>query len=135
MSHRRGGHWQAVKTDNRLGGYFPESLKKAVEFNNSLRANPFAKTNFSALLKQFETKFGDTTRVFVDFPNVAVYTPVSYMFQVTAEAVLQYWDAGPIQLLYGARIATFMIWLLAMFYTKKICRFLNGFSRLPLCSR
>lgn len=117
------GQLMPLKQDDRLGGYVPLSVRKFVlPYSN-------AALNLKYVLKQNEideslkVKYSPRDSVFYDYPNTALYSPISYFPHVIAIKVLKRFDVTVSTLYYGARYFTFLVWLVAMFFVIKMMPF------------
>lgn len=108
------GQFLPVKEDQRLGGYLPAGLMHFSEQYLSSAQNGHYATTYDNILLSFDTPLHPEKRRFVDFPNTAYYSPVSYLPQAFAVFVLRQLGAGPAVMYCGARLFTFLIWMLAM---------------------
>lgn len=117
--HIAEGHFSATKQDNRLGGYMPTELVKAVNTNLYLKGNPYTRISKKDILKQLNMPSEDNNTVFVDFPNTALYTPISYLPQSLGIALGLFLGIKSILLLYFARFAVLALWLFAAYHTIK----------------
>lgn len=78
-----------------------------------------AKSNKQFIINQFSVQLNPGTKFFTDFPNTAVYSPVSYIPQAVIISVLRNVNAPPVLILYACRIAGFLFWLICIFFTIK----------------
>jgi uncharacterized membrane protein len=135
--HIAEGHLQATKQDNRLGGYMPKSLIKVIHTNLGIKGSPFTKTSFKNIKEQIALKIEDNTPVFVDFPNTALYTPLSYLPQALTIAVLKPLGVTPVKILYTTRFIMLLLWLATVFYALKnmvvFPWFFTVLALLPMC--
>ncbi len=118
--HIASGHLFPIKQDNRLGGFVPKSLVKVTNFNLGIKGSPYTRTSFINLSEQFQLKLEDTTPEFVDFPNTALYTPISYLPQAISIAVFKNLGLRPVLVFYLTRLAMLFLWLYTVFYVIKI---------------
>lgn len=117
------GQWLPLKQDDRLGGYVPESVSKfVIPYSN-------AALNLKYTLSKDEEEqaskiiYSPRDSVFYDYPNTALYSPISYLPHVIAINVLKRFDVTVSTLYYGARYFTFLLWLIAMFFVIKMMPF------------
>lgn len=117
------GQYLPLKQEDRLGGYVPLSVRKFVlPYSN-------AALNLKYVLKKEEideslkVKYSTRDSVFYDYPNTALYSPISYLPHVIAINVLKRYDVTVSTLYYGARYFTFLVWLVAMFFVIKMMPF------------
>ena len=112
-----GGNFHAVKKNDRVGGYIPESLVLFSNLFRKFQLNSFCKLN-SEYIKKISLQPDKT--IFKDFPNSALYSPVSYIPQSTAICVFRLFKWTPFHLLYAARIATLIFWVLLVYFSIRI---------------
>ncbi|MBA2611396.1 MAG: DUF2142 domain-containing protein [Bacteroidetes bacterium] len=109
------GHFLPERTKDRLGGQIP------ICFNEFVLPYTFAATNLNYtltkkdLLNAFDISFSAKETGFKDFPNTAYYSPVSYLPQAFAMAILKQFNCSVATLYYGGRLFTFSFWLLLMY--------------------
>ncbi len=114
------GHWLSEKKDHRLGGYVPKSFIKLAAPFLKLRWNMNAKADFETIRKQFLISLDENDSIFVDFPNTALYSPVSYLPQALAIFVLKMLKTPPLFIFYVARIFTLFIWIVSIWLVIKM---------------
>ena len=118
--HISNGNFLSESMDNRLGGYIPKSFIEITRPFLDLRWNMNSKTNFKIIHKQLSVPFNEDDKVFVDFPNTALYSPVSYIPQSLSIFVLKKLNISSLMIFYGARIFTLLIWILCIWLAIKI---------------
>ena len=113
------GQFISIKHDNRLGGYIPSSI---VDFTNSFKGlkSLNSRTSYRDIATQASTPLDKENLVFCDFPNTALYSPVSYIPQAIAISLLKLANCSPLVIFYGARIFTLLIWIMAIWLSIKI---------------
>jgi len=89
------GVFVAKKKGDRLCGDIPVSLKKFVSYYQQMPCNRYDKINIQYLKETAEIKLNPNEKIFVDFPNTAMYSPVSYIPQATAVFVLRLLKVKP----------------------------------------
>jgi len=124
------GQLIAVKQDNRIGGYIPESLVKITEPFLGLCWNMHAKTSYKTIIEQFKTPLEPDKKIFVDFPNTGMYSPISYLPQSVSIFILRKSNLPPLYIFYGARIFTLFFWVFCISWTIKIIPFYKWFFAL-----
>lgn len=112
------GHFTGEQKDNRLGGYVPASLVNASMSFKPVRNGEH--TNRKAILTFLNTPLKTDTVVFTDFPNTAIYSPVSYLPQALSIFVLKKLHFSIGYIFYGARFFTFLTWIVAIFYSIRV---------------
>ena len=108
------GNLTAIKKDNRVGGDLPISLVKISEPFRALLRRGFLTTRWSTIAEQSNVALRAEERIFIDFPNTGMYSPVSYFPQALSIAVLRSCDISPIYIFYGARLFTLFFWIFCM---------------------
>jgi uncharacterized membrane protein len=118
--HIAEGNFATVKADNRLGGYMPKSMIKAIQLHLDIKGSPYKKTSFRNIKEQLDQPIEDLTPDFIDFPNTALYTPLSYAPQALVIAIMKALGVrSPFLLLYGGRFFMLLLWITTVFYTIK----------------
>ena len=107
-------------TDNRLGGYVPASFVEITKPFLGVRWNMNSKTKFNTLKEQFSIPLNEDDKIFTDFPNTAMYSPVSYLPQSFPIFILKSLNFSPMFIFYGARVFTLLIWILGVWLAIKI---------------
>jgi uncharacterized membrane protein len=106
--------------DNRLGGYVPKSFIEITKPFLGLRWDSNVKTNFKTIKEQFSVPLNEDENVFVDFPNTALYSPISYIPQSVSIFILKKLDLPPLIIFYGARLFTLLTWILGIWLAIRI---------------
>ncbi len=117
------GNFTALKIDNRVGGYIPESLDLFSFQYKKMSLNKYSKVNFKEIKKTSEISLNAFDKVFTDFPNTALYTPVSYIPQSIAIFILRLLNCKPLYMLYLVRIITLLFWITLVYFAIKIIPF------------
>ncbi len=113
------GHFISVKKDSRVGGEIPVGFIKLTEPFIWLRWNDKSKTNKEAFLAARNVSFTKNEREFVDFPNTAMYSFISYVPQAVSIFIGRSISLSPLYIFYLARIITFLFWIVCVYYTIK----------------
>ena len=111
--------------EQRLGGTLPASLQEVCDAFAYLKMNGQARLDRELIFKNLHTPLNAGTRRFTDFPNTAVYAPTAYLPQAGAIVLLRPLGASPLQMLYGARMANLLVWLLLVYSTLRLMPFLR----------
>ncbi len=118
------GHFFAERKDNRVGGEMPVSFEDFTLFYKTFAYAPEQRLRWNEFKKGFDLPISKKT-IFKDFPNSALYSPVSYVPHAVAMLVLRKMDCSVGTIYYGGRIAAFLLWYLCMFFA---LRLLPGFK-------
>ncbi len=113
------GSFEAIKHDQRIGGYLPVSVKQFAEhFDKIIAGAKFTRdtSGLNILSMRLETQ----TRIFVDFNNTALYSPLCYVPQSLAITVFRLFDASVPTLFYAARAFTMLFWIGLIFISIRI---------------
>ena len=121
------GNLLATKQDNRLGGFMPKSLIEAVNKNFDIRFEPYLRTSYKNISDQLRIKLTDTTKEFVDFPNTALYSPISYLPQAVFITIFKFLGFRPIMLLMLTRLMMLFLWLITVYNVIKMLPFFKWF--------
>lgn len=108
------GHWTAIKKDNRVGGDLPLSLVKIAQPFRTMPRKTTVTTRWSTIREQSHVPLLAEKRIFIDFPNTGMYSPVSYLPQALSITVLRSFNSAPIYIFYGARLFTLFFWICCM---------------------
>jgi uncharacterized membrane protein len=117
------GHLTAIKKDNRLGGELPLSLVKISEPFRAMPMKGYITTQWSTIAAQFEVPLHAEERIFIDFPNTGMYSPVSYLPQSLSIFVLRTLNLPPLYIFYGARLFTLFFWIFCMTFIIRLLPF------------
>jgi len=118
------GQWRGTVQDGKAGGFVPSSLSDLVlthlgtlEIHTArpVQPRPLRKTSAG-----FGVPLAASERAFVNFSGAAFYSPLPYMPQAAAIAVGRALDAGPLVLLYAARLANGVAALLVLAYAIRL---------------
>jgi uncharacterized membrane protein len=110
------GQLTGVKSDDRLGGTIPASVEKTALPFLHLRHNMNRKTDRQEIYAASHIPLHSDSLVFRDFPNTALYTPVSYAPQAVTIFVLRSFHCPPLYMLYATRVVTLLVWLIVIYY-------------------
>lgn len=105
------GQFLPVKENDRLGGYIPEAF---VKFSDPFRDIPWyssSKTSISEILNTSSIKLNEDDKVFVDFPNTALYSPISYIPHSFSIFLLKKLSMPPFFIYYLTRLFVFLLWI------------------------
>lgn len=111
------------KIDGYTGDYLPASLKKLASSYDFLVKNVDKKTNFNYIRNSFKIKLNPEKTEFVDFPNTAIYSPVSYITQIPGMFIAKCLNANPLWIFYAGRISNLLFFTLIVFWAIKIIPF------------
>lgn len=114
------GNFSPTKKDNRLGGYIPKSLIEAANKNFDIRFEPYLRTSYKNVSEQLRMKLVDATPEFVDYPNTALYSPISYLPQAFFIFVFKSLGFRPVMLLMLTRLMMLCVWLMVVYRTIKL---------------
>lgn len=114
------GVFVAEKTDQRVGGMLPESLLDFASHFYYLRWNSETKISADSILSTRKIKLNPNKKIFIDFPNTAMYSPVSYAPHATIVAVLRMFDTNPFYIYYISKLFISIFWISIIFFCIKI---------------
>jgi len=117
------GQFLPLKQDNRLGGVIPGSVREFVlPYSNAATNLKYTLTQ-KQLVNSFNIPYSTADTIFYDFPNTAVYSPVSYLPHALAIYALKKLNLSVANLYYGGRNFAFLCWLFGMFFVISIIPF------------
>lgn len=114
------GTFVAERFDQRVGGEIPESCVTITKPFLKMRGQMHEKTNFKTIWEQASTPLNERDKIFVDFPNTALYAPVSYAPQAFSIFILRKLNLPPLFIFYGARLFTLLFWVFFIFLSIQI---------------
>lgn len=117
--HMSKGSILATKKDGRVGGYLPKKVKESLIPFSGMRGRVQQTTSNKEIMSSVAHK-GDETLEFVDFPSMAVYTPVSYVPQAIGIRIARLFSDSAIIALYAGRLMTLLVWMTALFFAIRI---------------
>ena len=112
--HVATGHVKAQVMDRRVGDFLPRGLVTTAA-DIGLGKLPFhaeRKMTASGFKAAFAVSFNPNDRVFADFPNTALLSPVPYLPQAVGIACARIFRPPPIILMYAGRLFNLAVWLL-----------------------
>ncbi|MFT5779985.1 MAG: putative membrane protein [Crocinitomicaceae bacterium] len=117
------GTFISKQHDKRVGGYIPESIVSTADSTVRMFGNAHQKANSKDLNDGLTVPLNPAKKIFVDFPNSAIYSPISYAPQAFMIGVLRAAHLPPLYLLYGARLASLAFWIFCVFLTIRMMPF------------
>jgi uncharacterized membrane protein len=114
------GHFSPEQKDKRLGGEMPLCFAEFIEPFEVASSNEYYRAKPKDIRRAFDIKLDLNERKFKDFPNTSYYAPISYLPQTIAVFLLSKAGASVGTIYYGGRIATFIFWLVSMFFIIKM---------------
>jgi uncharacterized membrane protein len=118
------GEFLPIKENNRLGGTIPWSVREYIRPFNKVATNVKYTTSEGEINGSFDLKFSERDSIFVDFPNTAIYSVVSYAPQAFAIFITkQFKDVSVGRIYYNGRYITFLCWLVGMFFVIRLIPF------------
>ncbi|PHR21424.1 MAG: hypothetical protein COA38_18770, partial [Fluviicola sp.] len=109
----------ATKMDGRVGGFLPKKVKESLTPFVDMQARIEVKTSRDTIFSAISMK-SDGNLEFVDFPSMAVYTPISYIPQAFGIRLARVFSNSAIIALYAGRLMTLICWIIALFYAIRI---------------
>ncbi len=114
------GNFKAEKENSRLGGYIPESLKEFAVHYKVFSLNQFSRISKKHIQESKEIALNPNHKIFIDFPNTALYSPISYLPQSIAIFFLRIFNTPPYYLLYIARLVSLLFWISMVYLAIKV---------------
>ncbi len=108
------------KQDARLGGSLPKSLPTTATPYRALPFHAENKQSIDDIFNSFNIPLNKSDRVFVDFPNTALYSPVPYLPQALGVSSGKIFQASPLILLYLGRLSNLFVWIILIFIAIRI---------------
>ena len=105
------GHLSPVQENNSVGGFVPKSFHQFQETFTQFRYNPYHKMEKNVLRETRNIELKESDKVFMHFPNTAVYSPISYIPQVMVMRIGLWLNLGPYFIFYLVKIVSFLTWM------------------------
>lgn len=109
-----GRWWLSPTEDWRLGDSLPESLSAVLGSFQYLKNDYQARMDANIWRKADALPLAPAKRVFTDFANTAIYAPTAYLPQALGIWLARQTGAGPLRLLYAARLGNLIVWLILL---------------------
>lgn len=109
------GQFTGVKKDDRVGGTIPDCVKATTYPFHRLKHNTTVKISQREIMQADTMLSPYDSATFTDFPNTAIYTPVSYAPQSIVIAATRWLGLNPFRILYATRIFTLLTWLVIVY--------------------
>src|ERR1700757_245294 len=113
------GQFLPNKIDNRLGCEVPNSVNKFIFPYNNAATEWRLTIPKQEIIDGFKIKYTKDTTQFKDFPNTSYYSLISYLPQTVALVITKNLHCSVGTMHYAARLLTFLVWLLCMFFVIK----------------
>ncbi len=114
------GKFVAEKRDNIVGGLIPQSLIDSLGIWDGIKFHPQSKTTTKQVLETFKISLQKDEKLFVGFPNTALYSPIPYLPQAIGIALGKAFYLSPIILMYLGRLTNLLISVYITFIGIKI---------------
>jgi uncharacterized membrane protein len=110
---------QDLKYTGGVGGFLPESLVATAKAFFRL-LNPENRQNVRDIFRLLALPLNGDSRLFVHFPNTALYSPIPYLPQAFGIALGKILHSSPLALMYWGRIANLFFWVFLVYLSIKI---------------
>ena len=113
----------ADNINSTAGGYLPESL---YQFSNKYKTfikNIFQKQTLNNLKKDFQIKLNPERRMYLAFPNTALYSPVCYITQLPGCLIAKTFQLPLAVIFYAGRLCNLLFYCIICFFAIKLTRF------------
>ncbi len=117
------GKLTSIKQDNRVGGYIPNSIVSTAESAAQIIGKVDRKVNAEEIYHGLSTPLDLGHKTFQDFPNAAVYSPLSYLPQAIAISSTRSLQLPPLLLFYSARLISLLFWVLCIYISIRMIPF------------
>ncbi|WP_017721846.1 DUF2142 domain-containing protein [Kamptonema formosum] len=105
-----------------VGGMLPQSILTTARKlkSNDIRYHPERKQKFQDILAVLNLPLSSDRRVFIRFPNAAIYSPISYFPQALGIATGRLFGFSPVLLIYIGRLFNLLFWTMLVCLAVKI---------------
>lgn len=111
----------AQKHQNQVGGFLPKNLVTTTEkVSVGIPFNPEGKQKPENIFSLLNLPLESNNRVFVAFPNTAVYSPIPYLPQIIGITLGKLIGLSPILLMYVGRVCNLLGWLVLGYFAIKV---------------
>ena len=117
------GKFIAEKTNNRVGGYLPKNLLVFTSQADDVEHSNVSIDNIKKTIATINLPINCSERIFIDFPNTSLYTPISYIPQSISIFFLRILNAKLLFILYFSRLASLLFWITVIYISIKIIPF------------
>jgi uncharacterized membrane protein len=114
------GKLASIQQDDRLGGYIPTSIITCVDAALPIFANIDTKADVDVIIDGLTAPLNPEKSKFRDYPNAAVYSPISYLPQSIAIASARILHLPPLLVFYSGRLISLLFWLFCIYLAIKI---------------
>lgn len=94
------------------GGDMPRSITRVTSIFQRVRSGDSQRTSWAEIQAALQIPLEPDEREFKEFPNTAIYSPLAYLPQAAGIRLGRAAGLGPLWLMYLARIANLMTWML-----------------------
>jgi uncharacterized membrane protein len=131
------GQWCCERIGDGVGGMLPRGIEDlSTSLFSFLEFASWIKADLVQIEKAFEVPLQAEERVFIDYWQTAGYSPVPYLPQAAGIILARLAGAGPLTMLYAARIANWIVWTalitLAIACARRYGWLLFQFALLPM---
>jgi uncharacterized membrane protein len=109
------GRIVAERDGNSVGGHLPQSLYEMASAFGEGSFKSSRKVNMQTFRSLLGVPFEEEPRVFVNFWNTAVYSPVQYLPQVAGVWMGRAAGLSVLQMTYAGRLMNFLVWLVLVY--------------------
>lgn len=109
--------------DQRYGGELPKNLVSLYEPFKDLRYNYDEKVEWDHFKTASKIPLRKGRTEFVDFANVAYYSPTAYLFQIPDLWIYKVLNVKPLFLFYLTRLASFFYWAFVIYHAIQLIPF------------
>jgi uncharacterized membrane protein len=113
-------------SENRVGGYLPQSLDIVSKPFRHLPFHKEHKTSHFVIQNLLNTPLNEQNRIFFDFPNTGLYAPTAYLPQVVIVSILKKINCPPLYMLYATRLVTLYFWIFLVSFALRITPIARG---------
>ena len=111
----------AEKQQDEVGGFLPKNLVTTTEkISAGIPFNPKAKQNPESIFSLLNLPLESNNKVFIAFPNTAVYSPVPYLPQIIGITLGKTINLTPILIMYVGRVCNLLVWLVLGYFAIKV---------------
>lgn len=115
-----GGNLYSQKGQKGIGGLIPESIISTITVFDGFPYHEEKEQKTENIFSLLRLPLEKEKRVFADFPNTSLYSPVPYLPQVLGITVGTLFNFSPLALMYAGRVSNLAAWIFLVYFAIKL---------------
>lgn len=122
------GRFISKNIDGKIGDYLPEAIPEFYNLYAPFIKNIDMKTGRKDIIRNFRLNLDEESRIFTEFPNTSLYSPVCYISQLPGVIIAKALNLPLAGIYYAGRISNLLFYCLFVYLALSII----PFFRLPM---